>query len=298
MPTPNGSTGSVVDQIRGLLPELPGAQRTLAELIVNDPARIAHMTIVELSELCGVSTGTVTRLCRLLGLSGYSALRIALAADAPRTTRGTWDGEIGIDITEDDDIDRVARGIANNLQHVVEQALQHLDLAAVARAADLISAAGRIVVGGVGGSGTVASELQQRLYRIGIPVWMWSDTHVAMTGTALLAKDDVLVVFSHSGQTQEMCDLLAEARRREAATVAITNSARSAVGYRADLVLATEVPQLGFHTEAILARHAQLAVVDLLYVIVAQRSISQTRRAMAVTAEAVTSRRSASGRDS
>jgi DNA-binding MurR/RpiR family transcriptional regulator len=47
-----------------------------------------------------------------------------------------------------------ARGIANNLRHVVEQALQHLDLAAVARAADLISKAGRIVVGGVGGSGT------------------------------------------------------------------------------------------------------------------------------------------------
>ena len=280
-----------MDQIRTLLPDMPGAQRTLAELIVSDPARTAHMTIVELSERCGVSTGTVTRLCRLLGLSGYSALRIALAADAPKTSRGTWAGDIGIDITEDDNVERVARGIANNLQHVVEQALQQLDLAVATRAAELISGARRVIVGGVGGSGTVASELQQRLYRIGIPVWMWSDTHIAMTGAALLEPDDVLVAVSHSGQTQEMVELLAEASRHQAATVAITNSARSAVGYRADLVLATEVPLLGFHTEAILARHAQLAVVDLLYVIVAQRSLSQTRRAMAVTAEAVTDRR-------
>jgi DNA-binding MurR/RpiR family transcriptional regulator len=282
-------SGSTVDQIRAMLPGMPAAQRALAELILADPAGVARTTILDLSDRCGVSTGSITRLCRSLGLSGYAALRIALASDSPAPRRGTWDGEVGIDA--EDDIDRVAEVVAHSVGRIVAEAVAHLDLTDVERAAKLIGSAGRVIMFGVGGSSTVASELQQRLYRIGVPVWAWSDPHVALTGIALTSPGDVLVLFSHSGRTEETIALATEARTRAVTTVAVTNDPSSPLAELADIALVTGVSQLGFQHEVALARYAQLAVVDLIYITVARTTLDRTTRSMAVTAEAVRGRR-------
>jgi DNA-binding MurR/RpiR family transcriptional regulator len=286
---PRQRDGSTVERIRELLPGMPAAQRTLAELILVDPAGVARTTILDLSERCGVSTGSITRLCRALGLSGYGALRIALASDPHAPPRGTWDGEVGIDA--DDGIDHVADVVACSIGRIVAEAIAHLDLADVERAAKLTSSAGRVLISGIGGSATVASELQQRLYRIGLPTWDWSDPHVALTGIALTRPGDVLILFSHSGRTEEAVAMATEAGKRPVTTIAVTNDPSSPLAELADVALVTGVSQLGFQHEGALARHAQLAVVDLIYITVARTALDRTTHAIEVTADAVRGRR-------
>jgi DNA-binding MurR/RpiR family transcriptional regulator len=295
-PSSDPSSG-IIETIRAVLPTLPGGQRSLAEVVLADPATSARLTIVELADRCQVSTGTITRFCRALSLDGYAQLRISLAADSGRTGRGTWSAIVGADVSEDDEIGTVANLVCANVVHVVTEAIANLDLAVLERAATALATANRVQVFGVGGSGATASEFQQRLYRIGTSVWAHSDLHIALTGAALMGPGDVVVAISHSGQAHEVCDLLAEAGSHSAHTIAVTNDPDSAVARRADLVLATEVHQVGLRNETILARHAQLAVLDLLYVAIAQRTFDRTREAMAVTAKAVQScRPEASGR--
>ncbi|WP_431931212.1 MurR/RpiR family transcriptional regulator [Nonomuraea jabiensis] len=286
----NPPPGDVIQRMRELLPTMPEAQRSLAELVLDDPAAAARMTIVELAEQCGVSTGTITRLCRALGMDGYSALRIALASDSGRAdVRGTWAAHIGTDLTKGDDIRHVANVISANIGHVVAEALAHLDLDLVERAAGVLAATRRAVIYGIGGSGATAMEFQQRLYQIRVPAWTHTDVHVALTGAALMGRGDSVVAISHTGRTQEVCDLVTEARARGATTIAVTNDLASPLAGRAELVLATGVRELGFSTETILARHAQLAVLDVLYIAIAQRTYEQTREAIAVTTKAVSS---------
>jgi DNA-binding MurR/RpiR family transcriptional regulator len=277
----------IIEHIRSLQPTMPGAQQSVAELVLGNAASVASMTILELAERCAVSTGTVTRFCRAVGLNGYAPLRIALASDSGRAAQSTLAANIGADVAESDDLRQVASVISANIAHVVTEAIANLDLAEVERAAALLTQAGRVVVYGVGGSGATASEFQQRLYRIGVSAWTHGDAHVALTGAALMEPGDVIVAISHSGQTREVCDLVSEANSHRATAIAITNDLESTVARRAELVLATGVRQVGFRTETILARHAQLAVLDLLYVAVAQRTLAQTKKAMAVTAHAV-----------
>ncbi|MFF2195387.1 MurR/RpiR family transcriptional regulator [Streptomyces sp. NPDC058157] len=278
----------IVDRIRSLEARLPEAQRALAAFILDDPAGVAARTILELAEAVGVSTGSVTRLCRALGLTGYAQLRLALAAEqGARDARATWRDDIGTDIGEHDPMDRVAEMVAATVSGVVTRTVEGLDLAVLEDAAGRIAAAARIEVFGVGGSATMACEFQQRLYRIGMPVWSWSDTHVALTGAAVLGRGDVAVVLSHSGSTREPREVLAEAASRGATTIAVTNDPASPLAARAELVLATCVRATGLRAEAVLARHAQMAVLDMLYIAVAQRTYDRTTEAMAATEEAV-----------
>lgn len=285
--TAGAMDGGIVDRIRELLPDLPEAQRSTAALILDDPAAAARMTIVDLAEACGVSTGSVTRFCRTLALPGYSALRLALASDTGRSVRETWQANMGRGISEHDDIRQVARAIAAGVRHAVGETLGGLDLAAVERAADLVAAARRVEICGAGGSGSMGAEFQQRVYRIGVPAWSWSDTQVALTGAALLGPQDVLLALSHSGRTREVTDLAAEAASRGATTVAVVGDLDSPLARRVDLVLATTVPDDGPGHSTILSRHAQMAVLDLLYIAIAQRTYDQSTEAMAATSEAV-----------
>jgi DNA-binding MurR/RpiR family transcriptional regulator len=277
----------VVDRIRELLPALPEAQRATAALILDDPAAVARMTILDLADACKVSTGSITRFCRSLGLPGYAALRIALASDTGRSERETWQANMGRGISESDDIRQVADAISGAVGHAVGETLGLLDLSAVDRAASAIAGARRVEICGVGGSAGMGSEFQHRIYRIGVPAWSWSDTQVALTGAALLGPQDVLLALSHSGRTREVTDLAVEAASRGATTIAITNDPRSPLARRVDLVLATTVRSDGPSHNTILSRHAQMAVLDLLYIAVAQRTYDQSTEAMAATSEAV-----------
>lgn len=277
----------IVERIRELRPRLPEAQRAIAELVLDDPARVSAMTILDLADTCQVSTGSITRFCRTLDLAGYAALRLALAADGSRSRHETWHANIGMDVTESDDIGTVAGAVSSAIRHTVAETMQRLDLAAVTAAAERLATARRVELSGVGGSSVIAWEFQKRLYRIGVPAWASFDAHGALTGAALLGPDDVVVAISHSGRTKEANDLVAEAVSRGALIVAITNDPRSALARGAELALITSVRAEGLRTETVLARHAQLAVVDVLYIAVAQHAFDQTTHAMAATTEAV-----------
>jgi DNA-binding MurR/RpiR family transcriptional regulator len=291
-PSRTGSAGSapdggIIGRIRDLLPTLPEAQGTTARLILEDPAAAARMTILDLADACGVSTGSVTRFCRTLSLPGYSALRLALASDSGRSEHDTWQDNIGRDISESEDVRAVAAAISAGVRQTVGETLARVDLAAVERAAAAIAQARRVEICGAGGSGSMAAEFQQRIYRIGVPAWWSADTHVALTGAALLGPRDVLLALSHSGRTREITDLAAEAASRGASTVAVVGDPGSPLARRVDTVLATTVTDEGPAGHTILSRHAQMAVLDLLYIAVAQRTYDQSTEAMAATTEAV-----------
>src|SRR5205085_1347630 len=80
------------------MPSLAPAEQRVARLAVSDPGRAARWTISEYAEKAKTSGTTIIRFCRAIGLDGYPALRIALAATAGHGAAGTWrsvSGDIG-----------------------------------------------------------------------------------------------------------------------------------------------------------------------------------------------------------
>lgn len=116
---------------------------------------------------------------------------------------------------------------------------------------------------------------------------MWTDQHAALTATALLGPGDVAVAISHSGETEDTIDPLRAAGERGATTIALTNAPRSTLARSADLVLTTCARETPFRSGATVSRIAQLAVIDCLFVGVAQRSSDEATEALEKTHRAV-----------
>ncbi|MEV0731426.1 MurR/RpiR family transcriptional regulator [Polymorphospora sp. NPDC050346] len=274
-------------RVRARLPEFTGALLRVADQVLSDPDAAARATIVELAERSGTSPATVTRFCRALGYEGYAELRLGIAAETGRARSAGWSIDIGREIQPGDPLDRVLDQIMAADTRAMHDTAALLDLAEVERAADAIAGAQRVNIFGASGSALVGEELQFSLHRIGVAAWAWTDVHNGLASAALQRAGDVAVGISHSGQTRETIEMLAEAGSHGATTVALTSFPRSPLAELADIVLVTATQATTFRPDALSARHPQLVVLDLLYIAVAQRTHDVAHAAFQRTAQAV-----------
>ncbi|MDX6247694.1 MAG: hypothetical protein QOF10_1054 [Kribbellaceae bacterium] len=281
---------SLEARIHGLLPALSPAQVRVANEVLRDPAAVASSTIGELAARCGTSLPSVTRFCLALGLTGYAELRLALAAESGRSST-SWERGTGAEVGPNDSLGDVLHILLRADARALEDTVAELDVQALGEAVRAISDARRIDLYAVSGSATVAEDLRLRLHRIGRGANSWSDVHNALTSAALLGPGDVAIGLSHSGETVEVLEPLRRARSQGARTVAITNYPRSPIARAADIVLITAARDVTFRTGGLAGRHAQMIVLDALYIGVAQRDYSLAEQAFDVTAEAVSGHR-------
>ena len=285
------ATPTVV-KTRGLLPSLSRAEQRVAQLIIDEAGTAATLTISELARRAETSETTVVRFCRAIGFSGYPELRLRLATEAGRAQEeAAPQAVMGSDISPTDDLAQVVKTIAFADARAVEDTAVQLDLGVLERVIEAVVGARRVDIYGVGASAFVAQDFQQKLHRIGRLAYAWSDLHLALTSAALLDDRDVAFGISHTGNTMDTIEVFAEAGRRGAKTVALTNFPKSPITRVADLVLTTAARETTFRSGAMASRLAQLTVIDCVFVGVAQRTYPQTRAALEATYEAVRSRR-------
>jgi len=280
----------VVVRIRALMPSLAPAEQRVARLAVSDPGRAARWTISEYAERARTSGTTIIRFCRAIGLDGYPALRIALAATAGHGAAGTWRSVSG-DIGPDDDIGTVVRKVGHADARAVEETIGQIDFALLGKVVEALINARRIDVYGVGASGLVALDLQQKLHRLGKIVYAWTDTHMALTSAAMLGSGDVVIGISYTGTTLDTIDPVRLAKANGALAVALTNHPRSALASLADLVLTTAARETTFRSGAMTSRIAQFTVIDCVFALVAQRNFEETVDALERTYAAIGRRR-------
>lgn len=275
-------------RVRALLPSLSPAEQRVARVILDDPPAAASLTITELADRACTSETTVIRFCRALGVAGYPELRLRLAAEAGRLAGGRTAGRsVGSEIGPGDNLAQVVEKIAYADALAVEETAAQLDLPVLDEVIGTLVAARRIDIYGVGASAFVAMDFQYKLHRIGRTAFAWSGVHAALPSAALLRPGDAAVGISHSGATADTVEALTEASRRGATAIALTNFPKSAITRVADHVLTTAARETTFRSGAMASRLAQLTVVDCLFVGVAQRTYSESRKALDETYGAV-----------
>src|SRR5690625_3070456 len=103
----------VLIRLRQRLPQMTPAERHIAEQVLDDPAVVVESTITALAQRFGTSPGSVARMCRSAGFTGYREFRIDMAAALGRAQNEhsilrVSDAEIGADDPVESVIKKVA----------------------------------------------------------------------------------------------------------------------------------------------------------------------------------------------
>ena len=107
----------------------------------------------------------------------------------------------------------------------------------------------------------------------------------------LLGGDDVVVAFSHSGNTTAVIEAVQLARKNGARSIVLTNYDTSPLAQIADVVLCSTAQGSPLMGENAAARIAQLNIMDAVFVAVAQRNYRAAEQNLQRTMSAVNSKR-------
>jgi arabinose-5-phosphate isomerase len=121
------------------------------------------------------------------------------------------------------------------LMRAVEDVLGEGFVAAV----ELIAAAkGRIIVTGMGKSGHIARKVASTLASTGTPAYYVHPGEASHGDLGMIHPDDAILALSWSGETTELSDLIAYAKRFRVPVVGMTSKPASTLGRQADVCLA------------------------------------------------------------
>ncbi len=106
----------------------------------------------------------------------------------------------------------------------------------------LLACTGRVVVSGMGKSGHVGGKIAATLASTGTPAFFLHPAEASHGDLGMVAKGDVVLAISYSGETAELLTILPLFKRMGAPLVAMTGNPASTLAREADVHLDISVP--------------------------------------------------------
>jgi RpiR family transcriptional regulator, carbohydrate utilization regulator len=273
------------------LGEMAPAQRRLASYLLEHGSSAPDLGITDLADEAGVSVGTISLLCRRLGLRGYQDLRLGLAREAVSAAlHGAAAIPVRVDASDGDPMEAAIGRVFGAGGEALAETARQLDRPALATAVALIDGARRVEWVGVGSAGLVAAEGALKLRKLGVDSVSHFDGHQQAMSASLLGERDLLIAVSHSGRTTDVVESVRIAAEGGAHRIAITGVAASPLARLADVVLATVSYDTAFQVEPMASTLAQLAIVQLLFLAYLERAGEAAQERLARTQAALESR--------
>ena len=248
----------ILSLIKNRYARLTATEKRIADLILQSPKSVLHMTAKELSSACQSAPSAVIRLCQSLDLDGFSQLKILLAQELGKESPPSSLPAFG----RDDDTETVFRKVFQSGINTLRDTLEMMDFEQIDVIAKKMYGARRIFFFGVGTSSVIATDAQYRFAQLGISASACTDLLFMKVTAANLTEGDLAVGISHSGRTQATVDAIRIAKERGARTVAITSFSDSPLYRECDDAVAVFSDEDNYPAEAVSARVAHTCIID------------------------------------
>ncbi len=236
------------------------SEKRVASFITERPHDIIHMTISDLAEATKTAEATISRFCRKLGFHGLQSLKIVLASEILSPLETTYQ-----EVKPTDSFETIGIKIFNSISEGLQDTLKVLDFDSLQKAVAILAHAHKIDIYGFGISAVIASDIEHRFIRFGIPTKAYSDLHMQLISASILEPEDVVIVISHTGSNTDLLNSVEVAKQSGAQVIAITSHLKSPLTKKADLVLHGMSREVNYSSESMTSRLIHMAIVDLLY---------------------------------
>ncbi|MDG4891245.1 MurR/RpiR family transcriptional regulator [Mesorhizobium sp. WSM4887] len=242
------------------------SDRRLAGLVLSDLDFASKAAISEIAARVGVSEPTVTRFCRNLGCEGLRDFKFYLAQAIAIGGQYLSPEPLSRDAREQ----RIASAITEAAVAAIQRASENLDMTTLMAVGARIAGSGNVLCIGSGGiSSMMATEMQNRLFRLGLSALAQVDGQLQRMYAAVATPETTLVAFSVSGYARSVIEAVEVAQQYGAATVAIT-APDSGLAKVADTVIQLQSFEDGNIYKPTSSRYALLAILDMIATTVAE----------------------------
>lgn len=257
-------TPAMLLKIKSMRENLSKAELLVCDYIIEHPEEVIYLSVSELAAKSGVSDATVIRASQKIGSSSYQDLKISLAQDIVTPLQS-----VNEEIEAGDPTNVVVEKVFQGILHTLNYTYRLQDGGMLERASDMLLSANRICICGLGNSHAIAEDIQHKFMRLGLNATAYADNHLQVICSSFLKKGDVLFAVSHSGSSRDVVHAAEIALEGGASVISLTNVGRSPLADISTIALHTASNETRYRRVALSSRIAQMAIVDVLYTMIA-----------------------------
>lgn len=254
-------------KIRQIYPHLRPSEQKVADYILDYRDGARHLLMEDVAEKTGVSQPTVIRFVKAAGYQGFKDFKYALMQEEAREEPEEQQESIGLygfQISRTDPLEEIPGKIINTSVEMLEETRKSISVKEYRKAVEAVLAAENIVIYSVENSICTATDLLTKLTYLGLNCRIYQDYYLQHVSAVNLTERDLAIGISYSGCSRHTVEMIAQARKTGAATLALTNFENSLIAKYADIVLCASNRQF-LYGDTIFSRISQLALVDMLY---------------------------------
>jgi len=239
---------------------LSAAERRVADWVLANPQRVVALPLARIAAAAGVSEPTVVRFCRSVGSKGFSDFKVRVAQDLASNV-----GLLHADVRDGDDATDILAKVMGSSIRELSSVQRNLDISCIERAVAVLAAANCIDFYGVGASGIVVEDAQNKFFRLGTPCTVYRDAPTLLQAAAIANEGHAVIAVSKTGDSLPVVEACLRAGRNGARVIAVT-SPMSALAAAADVPVLLDVREDTNVYTPMSSRLAQLAVLDVIQV--------------------------------
>lgn len=256
-----------LSKISNIRSQLSPSELKIADYILACPEQVTCFSSQELARQAEVSQSSIVKFTQKIGFKGFTAFKLAVSEDLGRkhAIKTEHVGDLYNGIGRDDDLETMAKKLAQEKINSIIETTQALDSEALTRVLEAIDRAGRVQLVGIGSSALTAKDLWYKLLKIGVTALFAQDSHVQISIAQTLGPGDVQLVISYSGASRDVLAAAELAKRNGATLIAVTSFRQTPLRQMADRVLDTVAEENELRISSITSRTAQNTITDILF---------------------------------
>lgn len=262
-------------RLKELMDSLSPKEQQIAKFIMDFPSEVVNMSIEELANACDTSISSVVRLCKSADYSGYKELCRILATDL---ALNQLENTTYSDVRPGDSTESIINSVCGNNIKAIENTKSVLSVENLNQAIEAISKAARVDFYGVGTSGIIALDAHNKFIRIHKLSMSTADPHEQILSATSLAKGDVAVLISYSGDTRDILETADTVKQTDATLISITRYSKNPLSQKADISLFSSFSESLIRSGVMGQRIGQLTVIDILYTAVASNQYGNVKK--------------------
>lgn len=210
-----------MEQLKTHFEELTKTEQRVAQAIIDEPTVFLSTTLTSLAKHSNTSNAAVIRMCQKLGFDGFSEFKYSmnryLLSAGPESFIETDS------VSAEDTHQNPLQSILNIYIRHINQLTEYVQTEQLQELADNILHAKRLVIWGINRTAQSATQLSNRLSRLGIYNKISTDPIVMLDDSNILDSEDLCILFTVNGRgSSEYASMISDLNERQCTTWVIT----------------------------------------------------------------------------
>lgn len=224
----------LIQKVEELIVTYNDGRKSIGEFILTNFSTIQNYSIDEIEKKTRTSKASIVRFAKTLGYEGWKDLK----RDLIREQKVNFDLDFNYPFQEGDDVQDIAKKLANVQTESIMDTFSHLDLETMMDCTDHILNAKKIIMFGVAPNTSIAQLFQRKMLSIGKVVEIADFREMGMNAK-LMNENDFAIIISYSGNNaaSEPVNIVSILNRNNVPILAITSGGDNYLRMHTDFVL-------------------------------------------------------------